>query len=294
MSGPGRYVREALARPSSATMHFTAAASLQAAPSRRVRPRLVNLDELLQYNSNSEPVLLRELTSDAERLAVLSEVVAVPMQRQHHELDQIWLTFCARFVNDGGRKNHRSKRGTFLSKIFGRQNYKQQAIGSWAKQSRYLLDVGAINILRLRRAVVVMEGTLPVVELPTYKEDSKALRMSPRSDFEAAVVSFIAQPSLDDIDVGTFSVGLLAQSRTVSFHSRATYTFEVDEASKVYGRFFAFELDLKSKAGSARRGPSDRSSFGDLSTRFQRAFALALAPSPSSLICAAEPLQRYH
>ena len=73
-------------------MHFTAAASLQAAPSRRVRPRLVNLDELLQHNGDLEPVLLRELTSDVERLVVLSEIVAVPMQRQRHELDQIWRT----------------------------------------------------------------------------------------------------------------------------------------------------------------------------------------------------------
>ena len=81
-SSHGGYVREALAlgaepRPSSAM------------PSRRVRPRLVNLDELLQYNSLAEPVLLRELTSDAERLAVLSEIVVVHCRRIEYKSKEL-------------------------------------------------------------------------------------------------------------------------------------------------------------------------------------------------------------
>ena len=105
-------------------------------PSRRVRPRLVNLDGLLQHNGASEPVLLRELNSDAERLAVLSEIVAVPMQRQQHELDQIWRGFCARFINDGGRSNHRSKRDTFLSKSWGSRAWVSRVCESRVWESR--------------------------------------------------------------------------------------------------------------------------------------------------------------
>ena len=62
-------------------MQFTVVASLQVAPSRRVRPRLVNLDELLQHNGDLEPVLLRELTSDVERLVVLSEICCSPIRQ---------------------------------------------------------------------------------------------------------------------------------------------------------------------------------------------------------------------
>ena len=33
-------------------------------------------------------------------------------RKTKYVLDQIWHSFCARFINDGGRNNHRSKRDT--------------------------------------------------------------------------------------------------------------------------------------------------------------------------------------
>ena len=69
---------------------------------------------MLTWNGVGEPVLLRELISDSERLLVLFKIVNAPTRRHPNELQKIWIDIGKLFSN-----NHRSKRHALLSKTFG-------------------------------------------------------------------------------------------------------------------------------------------------------------------------------
>lgn len=114
----------------SATEHLNATFAMAAieAPKPSCAPHLlqvrVGVGDLLMWNGAAEPnepILLRELKSDSERLMVLSEI-GIPSKRRHPEqIQQNWINVGKLFGS-----GHRSKRQTFLSKIFGRSGTKSR------------------------------------------------------------------------------------------------------------------------------------------------------------------------
>ena len=106
----------------SATEHGAPSPVLQSmAPVAGLGTPAVDIGELLRWNGVGEPILLRELMSESERLMVLSEIGIAPTRRHPDEFQKIWIDTGKMFSN-----NHCSKRQTFLSKIFGRTGTKNR------------------------------------------------------------------------------------------------------------------------------------------------------------------------